>query len=312
MKKRLLSFLIVLWVLVCCFSGCTDTSEYNAPDLTSAETESTIETTETQGNSIVSVSDIPEFTDEPYCVLNNNIPDLTSNDDDKTYFEEYSALDSLGRCTLAYACLGPETLPTEERGEIGFVKPSGWVTAKYDFVDGRYLYNRCHLIGFQLSGENANERNLITGTRYMNVQGMLPFENMVADYIKETGNHVLYRVTPIFEGYELVARGVQMEAFSVEDEGDGICFNVYCYNNQPGVVINYATGESELAPVSQDTENNGDEETATYILNTSSKKIHLPSCSSVNNMNPDNKEEYKGTKDDLLKQGYKVCGSCKP
>ena len=137
-------------------------------------------------------------------------------------------------------------MPTEDRGEIGHVKPTGWQSVKYDIVDGKYLYNRCHLIGFQLTGENANKQNLITGTRYFNVDGMLPFENMVADYVKETENHVLYRVTPIFDGNNLVANGVQMEAYSVEDKGDGICFHVYVYNNQPGVAIDYTTGESEL------------------------------------------------------------------
>ena len=162
-------------------------------------------------------------------------------------FERYAPLDSLGRCGVAYANIGKDIMPTEERGSIGMVKPSGWHSIRYENVDGKYLYNRCHLIGYQLSAENANTSNLITGTRYLNIQGMLPFENMVADYIRETGNHVLYRVTPIYEGDNLVASGVLMEAYSVEDEGDGICFNVYCYNVQPGIVIDYATGASALA-----------------------------------------------------------------
>ncbi len=198
------------------------------------------------GNYKASLSSIPSFSGKPYVNINGGVPGLTAADRTSAYFEIYSPLDEYGRCGVTFACLGKETMPTEERGEIGSVKPSGWHTVKYDCVDGKYLYNRCHLIGFQLSGENANTRNLITGTRYMNVDGMLPFENMVADYIKETGNHVLYRVTPIFKGDELVARGVQMEAYSVEDEGDGICFNVYCYNNQPDVTIDYSTGESSL------------------------------------------------------------------
>ncbi len=182
-----------------------------------------------------------------YIVLNNNEPEFTASQkaSAKSY-EEYSPLDHLGRCGVAIACIGEDIMPAGERGEIGQIKPSGWITAKYDFVDGKYLYNRCHLIGWQLTGENANERNLITGTRYMNVDGMLPFENMVDDYIEETGNHVLYRVTPVFKENELVARGVQIEAYSVEDEGDGICFNVYCFNVQPGVKIDYQTGESIL------------------------------------------------------------------
>ncbi len=209
--------------------------------------ETTAEKTEgNKGAYKVSLSNIPAFSGEAYVVVNNNIPGLSASDRYSEYFEEYAPLDNLDRCGVAFACLGRETMPTEERGEIGSIKPSGWHTVKYDIVDGRYLYNRCHLIGFQLSGENANVRNLITGTRFMNMEGMLPFENIVADYIKETKNHVLYRVTPVFEGFDLVAKGVQIEGFSVEDNGDGICFNVFCYNSQPGVEIDYATGESRL------------------------------------------------------------------
>ena len=192
----------------------------------------------------ISLADIPEYYGDPYVALNGNIPDFSENDLTLSEFERYSALDYLGRCGQAYANISLYTMPTEERGEIGMIKPSGWHTVRYDFVDGKYLYNRCHLIGFQLAGENANEKNLITGTRYMNVDGMLPFENEVARYVEETGNHVLYRVTPIYEGANLVASGVQIEAMSVEDNGNGICFNVYVYNVQPGVVIDYATGDS--------------------------------------------------------------------
>ena len=184
---------------------------------------------------------------EPYAVINGNVPYFEDEDFTETAFEEYSELDSLGRCGTAFANVGRELMPTEERGSIGQVKPSGWQTVKYDIVDGKYLYNRCHLIGYQLTAENANERNLITGTRYMNVEGMLPFENMVADYIKETGNHVLYRVTPEFSGENLVADGVLMEAESVEDGGEGIQFCVFVYNVQPGIEIDYETGESRLA-----------------------------------------------------------------
>lgn len=276
------------------------------------------------------LKNIPAFSGKPYYVINGNVPGLKSDNQNVKYFEKYSPLDSLGRCGVAYACLGKETMPTGERGEIGQVKPSGWKTAKYNCVDGKYLFNRCHLIGFQLSGENANNRNLITGTRYMNVEGMLPFENMVADYIKETGNHVLYRVTPIFQGDELVARGVQMEAYSVEDNGDGICFNVYCYNNQPSVKIDYATGNSELVDdetgnktttekraektTSVETSSNSgsSSQEAKYILNTNSKKIHRPTCSSAKKMKESNKQEYTGSKNDLLAQGYTTCGICNP
>jgi len=195
----------------------------------------------------VSLSDVPAFSNSPYVVINDNNPFFTSEDMTTKAFETYSDLDGLGRCGVAYANICPELMPTEERGSIGQVKPSGWQLAKYDFVDGKYLYNRCHLIGYQLSGENANKQNLITGTRYLNVEGMLPFENMVADYVKETGNHVLYRVTPLFHGSNLVAGGVLMEAKSVEDNGAGVTFCVYCYNNQPGVIIDYTTGESKAS-----------------------------------------------------------------
>lgn len=197
--------------------------------------------------SVVSLDEIPEFSGSPYTVINGNEPYFTDDDLTQEPFEQFSDLDYLGRCGVAYANVCQELMPTEPRGEIGQVKPSGWHTVKYDWVDGKYLYNRCHLLGFQLTGENANEKNLITGTRYMNVDGMLPFENMIDDYVEETGNHVLYRVTPIFDGENLVASGVLMEALSVEDAGEGVRFNVFCYNAQPGVVIDYATGESWAA-----------------------------------------------------------------
>ncbi len=193
-----------------------------------------------------SLADIPEYSGEPYVVLDENQPDFAEEDKTESSFETYSDLDGLGRCGAALANVGQDLMPTEERGNIGRIKPTGWQTAKYDVVDGKYLYNRCHLIGYQLTAENANERNLITGTRYMNVDGMLPFENMVADYVRETDDHVLYRVTPVFEGDNLLAEGVQMEAYSVEDDGEGVCFNVFVYNVQPGVSIDYATGESSL------------------------------------------------------------------
>lgn len=200
-----------------------------------------------QNQPTISLADVPPYSGDPYVVLMDNQPEFALEDLTIDEFELYSDLDVLGRCGVAYANISLYTMPTEERGEIGMIKPSGWQTVRYDFVDGKYLYNRCHLIGFQLAGENANEKNLITGTRYFNVEGMLPFENMVAEYVEDTGNHVLYRVTPIYDGTDLVASGVQMEAMSVEDEGEGICFNVYVYNVQPGVEIDYATGENWLA-----------------------------------------------------------------
>lgn len=193
-----------------------------------------------------SLDTIPDFANEPYVIINNNKPNFEEKDFTTKSFEKYSELDVLGRCGVAFANIGKDIMPKEERGEIGMIKPSGWQIAKYDLVDGKYLYNRCHLIGFQLAGENANEKNLITGTRYLNVDGMLPFENQVAEYVKKKNKHVLYRVTPIFKDKNLVASGVQMEAESVEDRGKSICFNVYVYNNQPRVEIDYKTGKSQL------------------------------------------------------------------
>lgn len=195
----------------------------------------------------VSPEEIPPFSGTPYVEVNGNIPCFEETEHTTDSFETYSELDTLGRCGAAYANVGKDLMPTEERGAIGSVKPSGWHTVKYDCVDGNYLYNRCHLIGYQLTGENANEKNLITGTRYMNVEGMLPFENAVDDFVEATNHHVLYRVTPVYDGDDLVANGVLMEGWSVEDGGRGICFCVYVYNCQPGVEIDYATGESRLA-----------------------------------------------------------------
>ena len=218
----------------------TESEATNEPAAQSVHTQPSTEVT-------ISVADIPAYAGDPYVTINDNVPQFLETDLATSSYEYYSDLDDLDRCGVVYACIGTDLMPTEERGNIGSVKPSGWHTVKYDIVDGKYLYNRCHLIGYQLSGENANVNNLITGTRYLNVEGMLPFENMVADYVKETENHVLYRVTPVFEGDNLVASGVQIEAQSVEDQGEGILFNVYCYNVQPGVTIDYATGDSVLA-----------------------------------------------------------------
>lgn len=192
------------------------------------------------------LASIPEYSDSAYVVLNNNVPDFDESDYTTESFEEYSELDNLGRCGVAFANICKETMPKEddERESISSVKPSGWVQKKYN---GEYLYNRCHLIGYQLTNENANKQNLITGTVYLNIEGMLPFENEIAQYIEDNpDNHVLYRVTPIFDGDNLVASGVQLEAFSIEDKGKGICFNVYCYNVEPGIIIDYKTGESYL------------------------------------------------------------------
>lgn len=253
-----------------------------------------------------SIDDAAPYADRPYVAVNDNIPYFSESDLTTESFEAYSDLDDLGRCGTAYANICTDLMPAEERGEIGRIKPSGWHTVKYHgIIDGNYLYNRCHLIGYQLAGENANEQNLITGTRYLNVEGMLPFEDQVADYVKTTGNHVLYRVTPIFEGENLVASGVLMEAESVEDQGAGLQFCVYVYNVQPGIAINYLTGESSLSepPAPKGTD---------YILNKNTKKFHYPSCSSVNEMKEKNKRAYTGNREDVIAQGYVPCKRCNP
>lgn len=263
----------------------------------------------------ITIENLPEYAGEPFVVLNDNIPDFGEVDRATDAFEYYSELDELGRCGVVYANIGLELMPTEERESIGMIKPSGWQLVKYDFVDGNYLYNRCHLIGFQLAGENANERNLITGTRYMNVMGMLPFENQVAEYVKETGNHVLYRVTPIYEGSNLVADGVQMEAMSVEDDGAGICFHVYVYNHQPGVTIDYATGESRLATEEEVLaleSKRQDNAIQVYILNTNTMKFHYPDCKAVSDMKEKNKQETGMSRKMILIYGYNPCGLCEP
>lgn len=271
-----------------------------------------------------SIEDIPAYSEDGYVVINDNIPEFPEEDFTTEAFESYSELDYLGRCGTAYANLGQELMPTEDRGDIGHVHPSGWHSVQYDNVEGGSLYNRSHLIGFQLAGENDNEYNLITGTRYMNAYVMLPFENMVADYIHETNNHVLYRVTPVYEGENLVASGVQMEAVSVEDGGEGICFNVYIYNVQPGIEIDYATGDSRAADtinVGGDTLDDGADshhsdghhsDSEIYVLNINSHKFHEPDCSSVSDMSGSNKQKYIGSRSDLIRQGYEPCGNCQP
>jgi len=249
-----------------------------------------------------------EYGEEAYKVLNNNMPQFTKKQKKSTRaFEKYDSLDFLGRCGTAFANICRELMPTGKRDAISRVKPSGWHSTKYDSVDGKYLYNRCHLIGFQLAGENANEKNLITGTRYLNVEGMLPFENEVADYVKETGNHVLYRVTPQYEGDDLLAQGVHMEGYSVEDRGKGVCFNIFVYNVQPGIEIDYRTGDSKKVkePASRNKEQK-------YIINTNTKKFHIPSCSSVKDTLQQNRKEVTESRDALIRQGYGPCGKCSP
>lgn len=281
---------------------------------------------EQQGQQKITLDDIELYRGNCYVELCGNQPNFTKQEYTLEPFASYSGLDDLGRCSVAYANICQELMPKEDRGEIGMIKPSGWHTIKYDCVDGKYLYNRCHLIGYQLAGENANEKNLITGTRYMNVEGMLPFENEVADYVKATNNHVLYRVTPVFSGDNLIADGVEMEAYSVEDQGQGICFHVFVYNMQPGIEIDYATGESVEDPsivVSsgiptnelkkhKEKEENRDIHTECYVLNSNTKKFHKADCSSVRDISKSNKRGYSGTRQEVLQMGYEPCKRCNP
>ena len=260
---------------------------------------------------------VPVYSGEPYTELNGNIPYFTDREKTEDVFEHYSDLDTLGRCGAAYANICKELMPTEKRGEIGMIKPTGWHTVRYDdIISDKYLYNRCHLIGFQLAGENANEKNLVTGTRYMNVDGMLLFENMIADYVKETDNHVLYRVTPIFVGDDLVCRGVEMEAYSVEDNGEGTSFHVFVYNIQPGMEIDYATGDSwvanSMADIVDDTEEHAQYATTLYVINAKTRKFHFPDCDSVGKISKQNKKERETDRAELIAEGYTPCGSCKP
>ena len=268
-----------------------------------------------QIESVDTLEEVPEYTGQPYVEINDNEPTFTEDELTADSYEEYSPLDELGRCQTAEACVGEDLMPTQKRESISSVKPTGWVNKEYDGIDGGYLYNRCHLIGFQLTGENANERNLITGTRYMNVDGMLPFENMVADYIKETDNHVMYRVTPVFEGGNLVASGVLMEAESVEDHGEGVKFNVYVYNVQPGITIDYATGKAVLSDTDASAgtgKTSGNTEKKMYVLNENTKKFHTPECSGVKDIKEGNKKTFTGSREELTKEGYSPCGRCKP
>lgn len=269
-------------------------------------------------NSYVSLDAIPAYDGKAYVAVNNNEPFFTDSDMTTTAFENYSDLDPLGRCGVAYANICKDIMPTEERGKIGMIKPSGWHTVKYDVIKDRYLYNRCHLIGYQLAGENANPKNLITGTRYLNVEGMLPFENLVADYVNNTGNHVLYRVTPMFSGSNLVANGVLIEAKSVEDNGGGILFNVYCYNVQPGVGINYENGDSWLdgttgsassgsdsSAAENSAANSSNSETMVHITATG-KKYHRAGCRTLK------KSDTEVTLDEAKSMGLSPCGICNP
>ena len=300
LKLLLGSLLLSLSLL---FGGCADDASTNKNTKSFNEISSKLSDTLSTSYDLKS---IPEYSGEAYVTIHDNVPFFSEENFTTDAFETYSELDDLGRCGTAYANICKEIMPTEKRGKIGMVKPSGWHTVKYAGIDGNYLYNRCHLIGYQLSAENANENNLITGTRYLNVTGMLPFENMVADYVNETGNHVLYRVTPIYTQQNLVVDGVLMEAQSVEN--DDLSFCVYCYNVQPGIEIDYHTGDSKpskITPPFNTIENH-------YILNKNTKKFHRPDCNSVQDIKPKNKEEFSGDTRSLIQQGYSPCKNCNP
>lgn len=300
LKLLLGSLLLSLSLL---FGGCSADESTNKNTRMSNETSDKLSDTPSTSYDLES---IPEYSGEPYVTIHDNVPFFSEEEFTTDAFETYSELDDLGRCGTAYANICEDIMPTEKRGKIGMIKPSGWHTVKYTGIDGNYLYNRCHLIGYQLSAENANEKNLITGTRYLNVTGMLPFENMVADYVNETGNHVLYRVTPIYNQENLVADGVLMEAQSVEN--DDLAFCVYCYNVQPGIEIDYHTGDSKSSETEQPSKTSED----LYVLNRNTKKFHRPDCSSVQDIKPKNKQEFSGNTKALIQQGYSPCKNCNP
>ncbi len=375
MKKKNLLVLLWLSLLLICLPACqaasTDSQatepnqlvNENVSDTASEEILSSGESINdnaaySTGLDAFNLAEVPAYSGSPYCEINGNCPFFTNEEMTAESYESYGELDSLGRCQTCVASIGKDLMPTEKRGNIGNVHPTGWHLVKYAGIDGNYLYNRCHLIGYQLTGENANTRNLITGTRYLNVEGMLPFENKTADYIESTGNHVMYRVTPIFEGDNLLASGVLMEAKSVEDNGTGLSFCVYCYNVQPGVTIDYATGDSSGPEFTGSSSSNsgssssssgssgsysgsgsssgsassydsgagassgsagssgavaaGSSSSSSYVLNTNTKKFHRPSCGSVSTIKDSNRQDYTGSRQDLINQGYEPCKKCNP
>lgn len=324
--RRQTAFWMIFFWMVVFLTGCT--AEY---------TEITTNGNRSEASAEFQYEALPEYAGNPYVEVNGNVPYFTEDEVGSESFETYGKLDALGRCTTSLACLSEETMPPEgeTRGKIGNIKPSGWVSVKYDCVEGKYVMNRCHCIGWQLSAENDNPRNLISGSRYLNIE-MLAYENRVADYIRETGNHVMYRVTPVFVGEELLCRGLLMEGYSVEDEGEGIRYCVFFYNVQPGIEFDYATGSSRYTGVFLDTESTAvayepgtadgtenpaessaspvakDGETITYILNRKTYKFHLDSCKSVLKMKESNKEVFTGNREYLLSIGYEPCGNCHP
>ena len=326
-RKAIVIFLALLIMTMLC--SCIPKSEVQTilePSNQSSGTEkpSTQVTTEpptpTDSPKLELVDDGGEDTGtKAFSYINGNVPEFSDEDKQRTDpFKDYSDLDTLGRCGIAYANICKEYIPTEERGSIGMVKPSGWQTIRIDFVEGGYLYNRCHLVGYQLAGDNADERNLITGTRYLNTVGMLPFENKVSNYMhKNPDNHVLYRVTPIYaQPTDLIASGVKMEAYSVEDHGEGISFNVFCPNVQPGVEINYQTGDAIIDPdyIIDDGDDiePTDPNATEYVVNSRSMKFHKPECSKVKDIAEYNRHTLWTTREDLIADGYSPCGFCNP
>ena len=315
LKKKIFTFALILVVLPSCINVINTKISNTVENVKEKTKEVKAEVTnvtntvskETKtSSSVITLNNIPKYSGKPYVVLYNNKPNFSDKQLITKSYEKYSQLDKLGRCGVVIANIGIDLMPKVKRGNISTVKPTGWQTAKYSFIDGKYLYNRCHLIGYQLTAENANNRNLITGTRYMNIEGMLPFENLVADYVKETKKHVLYRVTPIYKGKNLVASGIQMEAKSVEDKGKSVCFNVCVYNVQPGIQIDYSNGNNWRI------DKNGKQIKGKYVLNTYSKKIHKPNCKGANSIFPKNKKVYVGYKSQLFKQHYTICTYCYP
>lgn len=303
--KRLTNFLLIAFTAICfTLTGCNNNLSQQLNNKYQSSTENQPET------SNFDLSQIPSYTNNPIFEYNNNKPLFKESEITTSAYENYTELDELGRVQTAMACLGEETLPTKPRDDISSIKPTGWHSVKYDCVENLYLYNRCHLIAHELAGEDANEKNLLTGTRYMNVKAMLPYENLTRKYIDTTGNHVMYRVTPIFVDTELVCRGLLIEAYSVEDKGEGIQFCIYCYNVQPNISIDYQTGSSQLENPSNIDDTSS--QTNTYVLNTNSKTIHIPDCSSVSKISANNKQEYTGSLSEKLNEGYKTCGICKP
>lgn len=352
---------VVLLVAAACFLTSCGSQEDETAASSSNEAVETVSSTASAPSSTSApaqkddqdfLAELPAYAGNASVEVNGNKPTFTEEELGSGPFETYSQLDSLGRCGPAFALIGPETMPEGKRESIGMIKPSGWQTVRYDWVDGGYLFNRCHLIAFMLAGENDNELNLITGTRTMNVQGMLPYEEKVASYVEKTGKHVLYRVTPVFESSNLVATGVLMEAQSTEDGGAGVSFCVWCFNVEPGVIIDYATGNnqagdplqgatslSQAEPSSQSGVSTGarssesttasatqpeqdqpsstanetaSAETRTYVLNTNTHKFHYPDCQSVSDMKEKNKKIVEGTRDEIIADGYSPCGRCNP